>query len=79
MQHGSKVSEKKEDNEHADDEAADHDEGGGDGEASEDAPEEQKSWQVESVSLTPQHSAARPRRVMYDLGKRILKGKKAQT
>ena len=32
-----------------------------------DKPEEQQSWQVESVSLTPQHSAARPRRVMYDL------------
>ena len=27
-------------------------------------PEEQQSWQVESVSLTPQHSATKPRRVM---------------
>ena len=30
-------------------------------------PDEQQSLQVESVSLTPQHSAASPRRVMYDL------------
>ena len=47
----------------------DHDDDG-DGLVGDDAPEEQKSWQVESVSLTPQHSAARPRRVMYDLEKK---------
>ena len=35
--------------------------GGGDVQA---PPEEQQSWQVESVSLTPQHSATKPRRVM---------------
>ena len=38
-----------------------------------DSPEEQQSWQVESVSLTPQHSAAKPRRVMYDLHRRIAR------
>ena len=63
VQHGSRVSEKKlKNNEHGDDGEADDDD-----EAGDDKPEEQQSWQVESVSLTPQHSAARPRRVMYDL------------
>ena len=47
-------------NEVGDDDCKD-DHGGGDVEAQ---PEEQQSWQVESVSLTPQHSAIKPRRVM---------------
>ena len=47
-------------NDGGDDDCKD-DHGGGDVQAQ---PEEQQSWQVESVSLTPQHSATKPRRVM---------------
>ena len=47
-------------NDDGDDDCKD-DHGGGDVQAQ---PEEQQSWQVESVSLTPQHSATKPRRVM---------------
>ena len=65
------MSEKDRKNEHS--EKDNHDDGcGSDGEAGDEAPEEQQSRQVESVSLTPQHSAAKPRRVMYDLERRIV-------